>query len=270
MRGSAVVPAAGPLLLLLLLLPHQLAAAQASDASTTAAGSTDAAFQDTPVDPTTTAAAAIVAPAGAGAAAARPKVTTPTWVGRPKDDVGKQRLPQADQATTDVNLASTAAASRPKRFIVQLKSQSAAALVGHTIIPAAPTAAGEDVETSTSNPSVPLAARSTRVDRITPASAAAAQVIHTEAAAVAAAAGVTTQVTHRYSYALSGFAVEAPSAAQLAALAADPKVLSVSEDRIASIRTFSTPQFLGLKQSVWNEVRPWHDRFSLRCSSNLC
>jgi hypothetical protein len=187
-------------------------------------------------------------------------------VGRPKDDVGKQRLPQSDQATADVTVASTATSPRLKRFIVQLKTPSAAALVGRIIVPAAATAAGEDAESSSSNPSV--AAHSTRVDQITPASAAAASAIHTEAAAVAAAAGVTTQVTHRYSYALSGFAVEAPSAAQLAALAADPAVLSVSEDRMVSLRTFSTPQFLGLKQSVWNEVRPRHDG-SWRRHNNL-
>jgi hypothetical protein len=57
---------------------------------------------------------------------------------------------------------------------------------------------------------------------------------------------VTAQVAHTYSYALSGFTVQAPTAAQLAALAADPQVLSVMEDKQVSIRTYSTPQFLGL------------------------
>jgi hypothetical protein len=183
-------------------------------------------------------------------------------VGPSKDDVGKQPLAQANQATADVTVASAAAALRPKRFIVQLKTPSAAALVaGPAIIPVAgATAAGEDAQPSSSNPSDTVAAASTRLtSRITPASAAASQAIHTQAAAVAAAAGVTAQVTHRYSYALSGFAAEAPSAAQLEALAADPQVLSVTEDKVVSLRTYSTPQFLGLKQSVWNEVRPSHD-----------
>lgn len=230
MPGWAVSPL---VLLLVLLLPQQFAA-QTSTLDSTAAESLT---PDAPVE---------IIPAAA-AAAVTLQVTIAPWVGRqpPTDDelgFKKPRLqpdPTADRAQT----ASAAAIPRARSFIVQLKAPSAAALVGPTIIPAAAAAAPAD---DTAAAAATDRIQNTRTDRITAQAAAAAQEIRTQSAAVAAAAGVTAQVTHSYSYALSGFTVQGPTAAQLAALAADPLVLSVMEDKQVSISTYSTPQFLGL------------------------
>lgn len=129
---------------------------------------------------------------------------------------------------------------------MQLKTPSAAAAVRSTLQPiATTTGSGGDDEDG-----IATSTRYIRTSRITPQAAAASAAVLSEGQAVAAAAGVSdVQVTHRYSYALSGFAVENPSPAQLQALAADPSVLSVVEDRRVSLATYTTPQFLKLTGS---------------------
>jgi hypothetical protein len=121
--------------------------------------------------------------------------------------------------------APAAAASWSGRYIVQLKAAPAAAAIG----PAIATAAGAPLKRNVTLDGF----RSAAVKSLT--------------ASVAAAAGVGRKVTHTFTYALAGFAVANPSAAQLAALGADPNVASVTPDRILQLHTFSTPRFLGLK-----------------------
>jgi hypothetical protein len=68
---------------------------------------------------------------------------------------------------------------------------------------------------------------------------------------------VSAQVTHTYSYALSGFAIKNPTSSQLAALAADDKVAAVTEDVLVYTATYSTPQFLGLTAKGGNSAGTW-------------
>jgi hypothetical protein len=99
------------------------------------------------------------------------------------------------------------------------------------------------------------------------------QAVLSMSAAVAVSAGVAGKVTHTYSYALAGFAVANPTPAELAALAANPNVLSITPDKKNRLATYTTPRFLGLagpasassrrrRQAggVWGRVRPWPAR----------
>lgn len=138
------------------------------------------------------------------------------------------------------------ARAKPHRYIVQLATAPAAAIIGPPLSAAAAAAAGagppfRDVALDVATSQAVLA--------------------HTDA--VAASAGVApAQVSHRYSYALSGFTVQNPSASQLAALTASPDVVSVTPDRVVRALTYTTPQFLGLAKGkgdpaggLWQKVR---------------
>lgn len=189
-------------------------------------------------------------------AGAQQQVRRPFWLPGPVASTSdgpsgrsKHMFPGARPSQQQQLGAQARAASLPprlNRFIVQLQTPSAAAaLVAPSVLPDDLTGEGPSPQqVSTAAEQDP---RSIRPGRITPQAAAAAQAVQTQAASVAAAAGVTAQVTHTYSYALAGFAVQSPTAGQLAALAADPKVLSVTADRMLYAMTYSTPQFLGLR-----------------------
>jgi len=172
------------------------------------------------------------------------EVSTPPWLVRSgkklvdDDDVMPRKQPAAGGAQ---HQTSSPAANQRKRFIVQLKTPSAAAALQ-------PVGTNSADANSPSNTGVGADGfRSIRPGRITPRAAAASTSVLSQVQAVAAAAGVSeAQVTHRYSYALSGFAVQDLTAAQMKALAADPQVLSVTEDNLVQLATYTTPNFLGL------------------------
>lgn len=230
-RASWVVRSLAAALLLLLvtlLLPQASAQALTQDPSS------DSKSQPRSTDS--------IAPVSTSTAA---RTSTPPWLSAGVDSTDDFRAPRkqflAGALQQQAELVIAAAATKlPQRFIVQLKLQSAAALVRPSV---QPTSAAAEDRPDAENAGSP---RQSRRSRITPQAAAASQAVTTQAQAVAAAAGVTAQVTHSYSYALSGFAIENPTAAQLQALAANPAVKSVTEDSMVFATTYTTPQFLGL------------------------
>lgn len=267
------------LLLLVLLLP-QLLAANAAGQVLAVAGDSNNPFSIYNRPPYLVEASAAGAETAAG-----PQATRPLWLGQDTRDNSdapslsdKLLVPGSRPNQAFLRAKATAATVKPlqRRFIVQLKAPSAAAVLGPPVTPVTAAAAAVGADTEATDESIGAASESVtpasetagvQRGRITPQAVAAAQVVQTQAAAVAAAAGVTAQVTHRYSYALSGFAVQNPSAAQLAALAADPEVLSVTEDRIVHTATYSTPQFLGLTGTNGaGGKRNWQSRSNTRNS----
>lgn len=200
-------------------------------------------------------------------AAVQQQVRRPVWLpgpvastsdgpsGRSKQLFPGARPSQQQQQQLGTQARAASLPPRPNRFIVQLQTPSAAAALAapSVLLPEDLTSVAAGLpspqQASTTAAEQEDHPRSIRPGRITPQAAAAAQAVQTQAASVAAAAGLTRQVTHTYSYALAGFAVQSPTAGQLAALAADPKVLSVTADRMLYAMTYSTPQFLGLRGS---------------------
>jgi len=173
------------------------------------------------------------------------EATTPPWLGKPDQRLSNQLMQRKQPAAGTVGGAQRrtpwSAADQPKTFIVQLKTPSAAGTL--------PPVGTDTAEASRphSDGSGADGFRSIRPGRINPRAAAASSAVLSLVQAVAAAAGLSdAQISHRYSYALSGFAVQNPTAAQLKALAGDPQVLSVVEDKRVRLATYTTPQFLGL------------------------
>jgi len=219
-----------------------------------------------------------IAPVSTSTAA---RASPPPWLSAAVDSTDDFRAPRkqflagALQQQSQAQQVAAAATKLPQRFIVQLKLQSAAALVRPSV---QPTSAAAEDRPEAENAGSP---RHSRSSRITPQAAAASQAVTTQAQAVAAEAGVTAQVTHSYSYALSGFAIENPTAAQLQALAANPAVKSVTGDSMVFATTYTTPQFLGLARGpdyranwrqpknrpVWDQVSLWLCMVYSSCSA---
>lgn len=175
------------------------------------------------------------------------ELTSPPWSAKSSNKLSRDELTPPRRHTPAPGTAPrkpsspTAHTPKAKAFIVQLKTPSAAAHLS-SVGAAGPISA----PISDANRGVD-GFRSIRPGRITAAAAAASTAVMDRVQAVTAAAGISNaRVTHRYSYALSGFAVRNLTATELQALAADPNVLSVVEDNLVKTSTFTTPKFLGL------------------------
>jgi len=69
----------------------------------------------------------------------------------------------------------------------------------------------------------------------------------------AALAGAGGRKVYSYVYSFNGFAAELSESA-VAALRANPDVISVEKDTIRQLDTFSTPDFLGLPSGLWQQL----------------
>lgn len=135
--------------------------------------------------------------------------------------------------------ASRAAASQPLgSWIVQLAMPSAAAAL------APPSGDRAAVAAAAADPSTDARGRNITAARVH------AEALDAHITAVAAAAGVDSKVSQRYTYALSGFALKNPTVAELQALRADPQVVSVTPSTLMHQQTYSSPWFLGLTSSL--------------------
>jgi hypothetical protein len=119
-------------------------------------------------------------------------------------------------------------------WIVRLAVPSAAAAL------APPTGSRAAVAAVVADPSTDRRGRNVTAAR------AHVQAVEASIASVASVAGIDSKITHRYAYAMSGFAVKGLTLAELQALRSDPRVLSVTPNRQVHGATYTSPWFLGL------------------------
>lgn len=176
------------------------------------------------------------------------EATRQQLVGRVRESIRQRKLlkptpPPAipgDQLPNLVSSKSGRAAADPHAtvvagtWLVRLAVPSAAAAL------APPTGSRAAVAAVVADPSTDRRGRNVTAAR------AHVQAVKASIAEVASIAGIDSKITHRYAYAMSGFAVKGLTLAELHALRADPQVLSVTPNGQVRGATYSSPWFLGL------------------------
>uniref|UniRef100_A0A383VGY9 Peptidase S8/S53 domain-containing protein n=1 Tax=Tetradesmus obliquus TaxID=3088 RepID=A0A383VGY9_TETOB len=161
----------------------------------------------------------------------------------------------ADTATPSSSSSSSSSSRRGRSlgYIITLRHDSVVSFNGGGPSGIAATAAAAANPTS----------GGVKLDVTTAAVAAYSSFLETASVSVASRANIApSSITYRYRFTTAGFAVaDTLTQQQLAALRRDSEVLAVTENKIFSVRTLTTPAFLGLAGSgsngrggVWDQL----------------